>query len=63
MKRIKKSVVALLLLVAMLTMMFVPNSVVKSDAADAKTQSLQDQIDELNRRFARIQVERPCILP
>ena len=51
MTRLKKGAICVLTLIAMIAVMAVPRSVVRTDAADTKTQSLQDQIAELNRQI------------
>lgn len=51
MKKLKKSLLALLTAAVMLSVMFAPKTAVKTDAADATTQSLQDQLNSLSTQI------------
>ena len=51
MSKLKRAAICLLTVFAMVSVMIVPNSVVRTDAADAETQNLQDQISELNKKI------------
>ncbi len=51
MTRLKKGALCVLTLIALIAVMIVPRSVVRTDAADAQTQNLQDQIAELNKQI------------
>lgn len=52
MKRLKKSILTVALAAALLSVMFVPKTAIRSDAADATTQSLQDQINSLSAQIS-----------
>ena len=52
MKRLKKSLLTVTLIAALLSVMLVPKAAIRSDAADATTQSLQDQINSLSAQIS-----------
>ncbi len=51
MSKFKRCAIAFLTAIVLVSALIVPRSVVKSDAADARTQSLQDQIAALNKQI------------
>lgn len=55
MNKFRKHVVLLILVSLLISALFVPNAVVKTGAADAKTQSLQDQINALAAQQAELE--------